>query len=157
MNNYTAQICLNGHVINSRIDTYDEIQEEFCDECGKETITKCQKCKNEIPGRLLVSRVMQVYEPPKYCRKCGSAFPWTESKILALREIIDSEDKLNDDEKENLKESIYDMIKETPKTQASSLKFKVLLSKFSKESTAIVRAIIVNLVTETAKKILIPS
>jgi hypothetical protein len=41
---HTAQICLNGHIINESIEEYPEKNEKFCSLCGSETITECPSC-----------------------------------------------------------------------------------------------------------------
>ena len=37
----TAQICINGHVIPSGIESSKSSMQEFCEDCGKPTIIKC--------------------------------------------------------------------------------------------------------------------
>ena len=43
-----AQICLNGHVITHTIKSKDDGKGNFCEKCGKRTITNCQKCNKLI-------------------------------------------------------------------------------------------------------------
>ena len=46
----TAQICINGHVINSMSISHPEHNKKFCDKCGALTITNCPKCNTPIKG-----------------------------------------------------------------------------------------------------------
>ncbi len=46
----TAQICINGHVINSMSKSHPEHNKKFCDKCGEPTITNCPKCNAPIRG-----------------------------------------------------------------------------------------------------------
>ncbi len=46
----TAQICMNGHIINSMSKSHPEHNKEFCDKCGARTITKCPHCNTPIRG-----------------------------------------------------------------------------------------------------------
>ena len=52
----TAQICTNGHVVNSMSKSHPEHNRKFCDKCGAPTITNCQNCKAPIRGHY--------HEPP---------------------------------------------------------------------------------------------
>ena len=45
-----AQICINGHVINSMSKSHPEHNKKFCDKCGAPTITNCPKCNTPIRG-----------------------------------------------------------------------------------------------------------
>jgi len=54
----TAQICMNGHIINSMSKLHPEHNRKFCDKCGEPTITNCQKCNSPIPGHY--------HKPPVY-------------------------------------------------------------------------------------------
>ena len=46
----TAQICINGHIINSMSISKPEHNKKFCDKCGEPTITNCQNCNAPIRG-----------------------------------------------------------------------------------------------------------
>jgi hypothetical protein len=46
----TAQICINGHIINSMSKSHPEHNKKFCDKCGAQTITNCPNCNAPIRG-----------------------------------------------------------------------------------------------------------
>ena len=46
----TAQVCINGHVITSGIESSKLDMQKFCEDCGKPTIIKCDYCKTRIRG-----------------------------------------------------------------------------------------------------------
>jgi len=51
-----AQICENGHVVNSTLDIYEldnssELTEDHCSKCGVKTITQCPQCKDALRGK----------------------------------------------------------------------------------------------------------
>lgn len=76
------QVCLNGHLIT---DSYKKSQVEsqnYCDICGKETITKCPECGKDIPGRIYFSGGLftRTKPVPEFCEFCGSPFPWAGMK-----------------------------------------------------------------------------
>jgi hypothetical protein len=83
----TAQICLNGHLINPWAVSSPERNQNFCGECGIKTITDCPHCKEAIRGRYH-SRVftLTAFYPPKFCYHCGQPYPWTEAAIEAAKE-----------------------------------------------------------------------
>jgi hypothetical protein len=77
------QICLTGHIITPSYEYKPHDRKTHCDKCGKRTITECPKCLEPIPGDLY--KIYYLYsgenEPPIYCEKCGTAFPWTKKKM----------------------------------------------------------------------------
>jgi hypothetical protein len=107
----TAQVCINGHVIISTIESSKSSMHEFCEDCGKPTII-IPDCKTHIKGsyRSPNAVVLANYEPPKFCYKCGKPFPWTKAKLDAVRELVEFEDKLTAKEKELFKNSLDDII-----------------------------------------------
>ena len=72
------QVCLNGHHINDSFLRNSKYNKDYCDHCGKETITSCpnRRCGKPIPGRLLGS-IISVSRVPSFCEHCGEKFPWT--------------------------------------------------------------------------------
>ena len=150
-----AQISLNGHVITRTIKSKDDIKEDFCEKCGKLTITNCQKCDKWIKGEFYNPDVNIIgfnFPPPNFCWSCGQAYPWTKSKIKAIKELIDFENNIREDEKKIMKKNIEDIINETPRTKVASMKFKQGLAKTGKETAKALRDILVDIASETAKK-----
>lgn len=47
---YTAQICQNGHVINSTVELEPNQISNYCTECGAKTIMECPNCSSPIRG-----------------------------------------------------------------------------------------------------------
>lgn len=156
MGNYdVAQICLNGHVITSRIKRSPELGQKFCGECGDPTITECQNCKSEIRGYYYAdSAVISPYIAPHYCHECGKPYPWTERKLLAAWELADELDELTDTDKEKLKSSLEDVTRDSPKTEVATTRLKKILSKLGQESSSILKSILIEIATEAAKKTL---
>lgn len=95
-----AQVCKNGHVITSNTNNTAHLS-NFCPECRAETITSCLNCNTPIRGEYYVPGVISIstYTPPKYCHHCGYLFPWTESKLNSISELLDMQDQLSEDEK----------------------------------------------------------
>lgn len=153
-----AQICLNGHVINSMAQSYPQQNQEFCDECGSKTISECPNCSTHIKGVYHIPGVMAFsdYIPPKFCYKCGEPFSWTKSKLNAAKELADEMDNLTTEERDILKQSLDDLVIETPKVQVATIRFKKLMAKAGRSAADAFRDILVDIASETAKKILWP-
>jgi hypothetical protein len=153
-----AQICLNGHVVNDSIKVSPEDSKKFCDKCGAVTITNCLKCRQEIQGYYHVPNVLgfHKYAAPAFCYNCGSPFPWTESRLKAAKELAREIEDLSDKEKDILEQSIDEIISDSPKTTLAALRFKKLVAKAGKVAAEALRDILVDIVSETAKKTLWP-
>jgi hypothetical protein len=130
---HNAQVCLNGHVITTYAEWPDRCR-KFCPQCGERTINKCEKktgCTADIPGKESVgwSQVVEdLTVPPSFCHECGEPYPWTERRSAALADAIDELDQLPEADREKLKQSIPDVIQDTPKTQTASARFTKAIS-----------------------------
>src|SRR5215204_7155641 len=114
----TAQICVNGHVINSSAGDFPNINAAYCPKCGAATLMNCPACKAPIRGHYTVPGVLSIlhFTSPAYCHSCGQPYPWTSVALAAARELADTLDDLTEDERVELKESIGHLIRETPRT-----------------------------------------
>jgi len=85
----TAQVCLNGHVVNDAVRSSPESNQKYCERCGAATITACEKCKQSIPGYYHSDTVVVIggrtMDAPPHCANCGAPYPWTDrqNKISA--------------------------------------------------------------------------
>ncbi len=153
-----AQVCPNSHTTNKSSRKYPEDNKQFCDKCGEKTITTCSKCNNPIRGAYHAEGVFGVFEytPPAYCYNCGNAFPWTERKIQAAMELSIEEGNLNEEDSTILEQSIKDIVRDTAQTQVAASRFKKIMTKAGLSTTGAVKDILVDIVSETAKKIIWP-
>jgi hypothetical protein len=111
----TTQICLNGHVINRRYESWPTSNSPHCPQCGVRTITQCPSCNTKIRGGYvggMPSLTEEKTDP--FCHQCGAAYPWTETSLIAARELIREIDRLNENEKGLLSRSLDDLVRETP-------------------------------------------
>lgn len=154
----TAQICLNGHLITQFVVSQPQGTQKFCETCGAATITDCQKCHTAIRGYYHTGAIgFFGYSAPSFCLNCGASYPWTEAKIAAAKELSDELDDLSADEKETLKKSIDDIVRDTPSTTLAATRFKKLMAKAGKSTAETFREILVDVLSETAKKMLWPA
>lgn len=153
-----AQICLNGHVINSSVKRFPEDNRPFCDSCGMRTITKCQECKSEIPGYQYVPGIISVspFRTPAFCSNCGAAYPWTESRLQVARELALELEGLAEEERLILEQNLDDIVTDSPRTTLAATKWKLVLSRAGKEAAGIFREVLTDVISETARKIIWP-
>jgi hypothetical protein len=158
----TAQICINGHVINSQSVSRPDHNSDFCDKCGAPTIIKCQKCNKPIRGiyhspyHLIPSDVTS-FTLPSFCPECGKTYLWTEAKLKAAQDLSDELDNLSKEEREMLKKSIDDIVRDTPQTTVAVTRFKRLVAKAGKPAADAFRDILVDILSEAIKKSIWPS
>lgn len=151
-----AQICMNGHVVNDSVKAYPQHNKKFCDRCGAETITTCPNCKSNIQGEYHVEGVVALsnYKAPAFCQNCGKPFPWTESKIHAAKELAQEIENLSNDDKNVLTQSIDDLVKDTPGAMLAATRFKKIVSKTSKPVVDAFRNILIEIISESTKKLI---
>jgi hypothetical protein len=162
-----AQVCLNGHIVNSSTQRESIHNKKYCPRCGSQTITNCLNCMEYIDGdyykiilnyatRQPSSKKTRHFILPLFCTNCGLPFPWTETKIAISRELISEESNLSQEEKELFSKSVDDIIRDTPNTVKSARKIRQLLPKLGKEILKDIRKIFVDIASETAKRIIFP-
>ena len=156
----TAQICINGHPINCMSVSSPEHNKKFCDRCGAQTITNCGNCNAPIKGfyhEYWASRPGNVswFTPKSFCPDCGKPYPWTEAKLKAAKKLADLLEDLSPEEREILKKSIDDIISDTPQTAVAANKIEILVAKVGKVAAEQLRQLIVDIASETAKKIIL--
>ena len=173
----TAQICINGHTVNLMSVSRPEHNRKFCDRCGAPTITKCQNCNVSINGFYhegtadefdIEGMIEEIVNPPpnithnyttvpSFCPDCGKPYPWTEAKLKAAQELTDLLEELEPEEREILKKSFDDIVRDTPQTKVAATQFKRLLLKVGKTMAEQLRELVVDIASETAKKIILES
>jgi hypothetical protein len=158
----TAQICIEGHPINCMSVSSPEHNRKFCRKCGAKTITNCENCSVPIKGFYhdpWASRPgnLSWFTPRSFCDNCGKPYPWTEAKLKAAQDLSDELDNLSKEEREMLKKSIDDIVRDTPQTTVAATRFKKLVAKAGKVAADGFRDILVDILSEAAKKIIWPS
>lgn len=150
-----AQVCINGHVINSNSLTYPTKNKKFCDKCGEGTITTCKNYGASIKGSYLYPVIINSglgYKLPNFCDNCGHQYPWTEIKLKASVGLINLSENLDDEEKVDLNNCIEDLVKENSNVPVALLKLKKYLGKAGQEIALGIKDILIDIVSETIKK-----
>lgn len=158
----TAQVCINGHIITDSMQVDPKFDQNFCDSCGADLISECPNCKAYIRGRCYIpnimgSNVVHLHNTRPFCYQCGQPYPWLDAKLKAARELAQELENISDDDKDILTQSIDEIIKDTPKTEVAAFKFKKIVSKSGQSVAEAFKNILINVVSETAKKMLWPS
>ena len=147
-----GQICENGHVISGMAGTHPGHNQDFCETCGARTLVTCPCCsttiRGQLPGMISFGRS---YTAPAFCFKCGKPFPWTLAGLRAAEELADEMDVLTDQEKETLKASVHDLVRETPKSQVAKTRFKKIMRKVGREGSEAMRSVLTTLVSESVR------
>ena len=94
---------------------------------------------------------------PAFCSSCGKPYPWTEAKLKAAKELSDEIEDIDTEEREILKKSLDDIIRDTPQTPVAATRFKNIISKVGKPIAGAIRDIVVDIASEAAKKIIWPT
>jgi len=155
----TAQVCLNGHVANKAMESDPHRNKAFCEKCGERTISKCPSCEKPIRGpyEVPVTFSMGLYEPPSFCLSCGSPFPWTTMRQETVLELLKQSGALTDDDLADLPGMLSDTIRDTPRATIGASRLQVMIKKAGPQVGSIIRDLLVNIVSESAKKLIWPS
>ncbi len=153
-----AQVCINGHVVNSCVSVSPEHCQDFCDKCGNQTIQHCPSCHTPIRGEYHVPGVISFshYTPPHYCLKCGHPFPWTDANIKAAKELAKEIEEFDQADIDLLTANLDDLVSEAPNTQVAAIRIKKLLAKASKPVGDAFYKLLVDVISEAARKTIWP-
>lgn len=150
-----AQICLNGHVVNSTARLLPQHNEDRCSQCGTKTITKCPSCSSDIRGEYIHPDYPPTnfdFKAPSYCIACGEPYPWTSERIQAAIKLADELDGLTNTQKEQLKATIPELIKNGPSVVLAETRFKKLITKTGETGFQLMKAVLIDIVSETIRK-----
>jgi hypothetical protein len=164
----TAQVCLNGHMVNDRVQSRPELLKKFCPDCGAQTIVFCGECTGMIQGALhstsMVGGSDYLGTPARpqtrvasgsvraYCHACGKPYPWTRARIDAAKALAAELDELSDADSLLLQSSIDDLVADTPRTDVAIVRFKKVMMKTGKQAADGFKRVLVNVVTEAVRK-----
>jgi hypothetical protein len=143
-----AQICLAGHVQHCDGMPFDS---KHCTKCGALCIDECFHCKEPIRG-VQIYRPATDYSRPQFCHGCGRPYPWMEDRLKTARELLNHDDKLLLDDRNELWGLLQDVMSD-PKADLVPAKKKLIDIKLGK-ATAYVREAILDLMAKTTAEVL---
>jgi hypothetical protein len=150
-----AQICENGHVITTSLRSSPEFGRKFCEKCGAPTLDACRECSAPILGYYDVPGVISIgrhYDRPNFCRECGAPYPWMRSARDEWKSLAELVQGLTNHEREQLAAAVDDLVIDTPRTDGAVARVKLLAPKLGAEVWGAMKAILINVGTEAAKK-----
>jgi hypothetical protein len=150
------QVCLNGHQITASLKSSPEFGKRHCSKCGAATISTCGHCQTDIRGFYSDPHTISTYVPnvPAFCHECGAPYPWTEARLKAAQQLAEELDGLGYEEKQTLKASLDDLVRDTPRTSLAATRFKRLAAKAGKGAAEAFKDILIGVITEAAKKVI---
>ncbi|WP_079890835.1 DUF2321 domain-containing protein [Halococcus agarilyticus] len=86
-----AQVCENGHILNTSPNPEYIRDDDFCQDCGAEGLIECSECDSQ---KIIASQQNVTTEEVTrndldlFCRSCGAAFPWVGSDGMMIREGV---------------------------------------------------------------------
>lgn len=151
-----ATICLNGHVL----DKYKANTQNHCTICGKETYSFCEQCNSPIRGLVKIEGAVVLgnrsYTKPFYCHDCGAPYPWTQKILDSATELVSLDDDLDKTSKELIKNAIPELLIDAPTTPVAAAKYQKGMSKAGQIVSDSMRQLLIDVVSEAAKKFLFP-
>jgi len=156
---YSGIACLNGHELDGYVgfvsrDSPPRPIDRFCPMCGEPTVTKCEHCQTDIRGKVTDGFDTSPWYVAANCHSCGQPYPWTRRKTEALAEAISEMDELDPAEREKLKQSIPDIVAQTPKSETAALRFKKAVAKAGSVSGEVLMKVLTSVAAEGVKKLL---
>ena len=155
---HTSLVCLNGHILEDRIDTHPEMESAYCPRCGESTITTCPNCKTQIRGDYEIEGICNMVNeepPPNYCHACGNPYPWTDRYREVAKAMAEDVKGLSRKERQLLKQNIDDLIDNTVEAELAATQFNRLIAK-SKMAGQPLREFMIQVSAETIKRMLSP-
>jgi len=156
-----ALACRNGHLVNDRSRGEPVRNATWCSLCGAETISACPGCREPIPGFYYPRRdgfadlaPAERHPPqvPQYCHACGRPFPWTERAMSAARSLIRELAGLDAYERDQLRRSIDDIIRETPRTPVAVLRIQAALARIGGDTARALRDLLISVASDSVKQ-----
>lgn len=153
----TAQVCQNGHMVNTMAISYPDSNEKFCSDCGTPTLMACPECQAAIRGKKHVPGILSTHSPPvkAYCHECGAAYPWTAARLEVGREALDEDPNLSDAEKEQGKTALEAVTRDTPRTELEAGRLKRVLDRLSGPTAQTMQKVVTEVAVDAAKKVLL--
>lgn len=86
-----AQVCRNGHIVNTCPNPEYIESDNYCKDCGSECIIHCPECNDQkiiaSEDNIQTSDVTRS-DLDLFCRNCGEGFPWTGENGMVIRRGI---------------------------------------------------------------------
>lgn len=173
----TAQICINGDLINKHVKASPSLNKNFCDVCGAKVISECPECQspikgchhieihlkdsinwetNEIIPEIETHCQQHEYVIPSYCDNCGAPYPWIQQRLDYAKELIAEMNELTSEEQEKFNNSLPKILIETPQTPLAANRIHTYLAKIKPIGKEAIKQLFFDVTIEAAKKMIWP-
>jgi hypothetical protein len=150
---YKRQTCLNGHIVSNFVGASFDKPQNHCGKCGEKAIIECPSCNAPQRGSAKDAIGWGAKIPTSYCSNCGKPYPWTERQVAATAALVNEEEQLSEDDKRLLTSTLVDLASDTPNTALAATRFKRIVAKAGGSFRTAMYKFIVDVSSETAKKI----
>lgn len=150
-----ALACLNGHLLNVLTNPALAPGVRFCKICGAELITQCQECGTPITEfRAPAPDVSVPFRRllPAFCHSCGQPYPWTKLKLTAAQDLIEELTTLKPHEREALKNSLDDLVRETPQMPVAKIRCRRLVRKLGVTAAETLKNLLIDILSEAVRR-----
>lgn len=147
----SAQICRQGDV--QHCDGMPFESDSHCTKCGSSCIHECQHCKEPIRGATAYADTSR-YVRPDFCHGCGRPYPWMQDKLQTARRLLDKDDKLTYEDREELWGDLQ-YVMSNPRADLVPAKKKLIEINIGKAGT-LVRELFTDIVAKTTAEVLKP-
>ena len=93
---------------------------------------------------------------PRHCGECGAAFPWLQARLEAAGELADEMEHLTKEDKARFRAALPHVVADTPKTPVAAARIRGLLQKAGAEATEGAKKILLDVLTEAARRLIFP-
>jgi hypothetical protein len=140
----SAQICRKGHV--QHCDGMPFESHAHCTKCGASCIHECPACTEPIRGSQQYQDTRN-YVLPSFCHGCGKAYPWMEDRLQIARRLLDHDDQLSYEERQELWDDLQYVMSD-PKADLATAKRKLIQINLAKAGE-VVRETIIDIIAKT--------
>ena len=151
-------ICENKHIVA----VSEEYTSKCCELCGSKVYTVCPHCGTPIRGPKRYNKVVSPYSLayytiPSYCRVCLEPYPWVDKLFNEVVELLALDIDLDNQSKDLIKTAIPGLIVEDMYTPIAAEKYKKGIAKAKEPLVNLLKSLLIDMVCETAKKIIFPN
>ncbi|MGA8086408.1 MAG: DUF2321 domain-containing protein [Terracidiphilus sp.] len=147
----SAQVCKQGHI--QHCDGMPFEAGAHCTKCGSSCIHECPHCKEPIHGAQAYGDT-SLYVLPNFCHGCGRAYPWMEDKLQTARRLLDHDERLSYEDREELWSDLQYVMSD-PKAPLVAAKKKLIEINLGKAG-AVVKDVFTDIVAKTTAEMFKP-
>jgi hypothetical protein len=145
----SAQICRKGHIQHCDGMLFEA--NAHCTKCGASCIHECPACIEPIRGSQQYQDTKN-YVLPLFCHGCGRPYPWMEDRLQTARRLLDHDDQLSYEEREELWGDLQYVMSD-PKADLVPAKRKLIQINLAKASE-VARESIIEIIAKTMAEFL---